>query len=198
MIDNLPAIVLAAVLLSWFIFAAAFLLIRKPKSDSPAPDRKRAPASIVGIVLQGFSYGLVWTVRRPFLSFPFHFSATAGLVWAVVTVAIAAVSVWFSVAAVRTLGKEWSLTARVVEGHRLVRSGPYAWVRHPIYTGMLGMLLATGFAVGHWLILSIGLVIFLVGTFIRVRSEERLLRETFGAEFEEYSRRVPAIIPFLV
>ncbi|MEO6390238.1 MAG: isoprenylcysteine carboxylmethyltransferase family protein [Pyrinomonadaceae bacterium] len=197
MLENLPVIVFGAVMVSWLVFAVAFFLNTRPAS-AVTPDRKRAPASIVGIVLQGLSYGLVWTVRRPLMTLPYRFSAIVAVIWAVLTITIAVASVWFTVAAVRTLGKEWSLTARVVEEHRLVQAGPYRLVRHPIYTGMLGMLLATGFALGNWWVLIIAVCVFLVGTRIRVGYEERLLREAFGAEFDDFARRVPAIIPFLI
>jgi protein-S-isoprenylcysteine O-methyltransferase Ste14 len=106
-------------------------------------------------------------------------------------------SVWLTTMAVKTLGKEWSLTARLVEGHKLATSGPYAFVRHPIYTGMLGMLVATGLAISHWAALPVALIIFFIGTTIRVRSEEKLLREAFGEQFETYVRNVRAIIPGL-
>ncbi len=68
-------------------------------------------------------------------------------------------------------------------------------MRHPIYTGMLGMILATGLAASHWAGLIAGLVVFWAGTLIRVRSEERLLRAAFGAEYDDYARRVPAVLP---
>jgi protein-S-isoprenylcysteine O-methyltransferase Ste14 len=97
--------------------------------------------------------------------------------------------------AVKMLGKEWSITARMVQDHKLATKGPYARVRHPIYTGMLGMLVATGLAISSWSVLVAAIVVFAIGTWIRVRSEERLLRETFGPQFEEYARRVPAVIP---
>ncbi|MGI9088170.1 MAG: methyltransferase family protein [Chthoniobacterales bacterium] len=60
-----------------------------------------------------------------------------------------AASVWLVLAAVRTLGKNWSLAARVTTDHELIETGPYARVRHPIYTGMLGMLIADGLVFGH-------------------------------------------------
>jgi len=110
---------------------------------------------------------------------------------------LAITTVWFCSAAIRALGKQWSLAARLVEGHKLVKEGPYNVVRNPIYTGMFGMLLATGLAVSHWIGLLIAVVVFAIGTAIRIRSEEKLLREAFGREFEEYSQRVPAVIPFL-
>jgi protein-S-isoprenylcysteine O-methyltransferase Ste14 len=60
---------------------------------------------------------------------------------------------------------------------------------------MFGMLLATGLAAGRWIPLLVAIVLFTAGTYIRIRSEERLLRQAFGSEFEEYARKVPALIP---
>jgi len=193
-LEFLPTLVFAVVMLCWFVFAGIFLFRQKPPS---APDQKRDRGSIVGVALQGLSYGLIWGVRRemftPFVSGSKFMEITVGAI----AIAAAVGSVLLVTAAVKTLGKEWSVTARLVEGHKLATSGPYAFVRHPIYTGMLGMLLATGLAISHWMALLAALAIFLIGTLIRIRREEKLLREAFGQEFDDYSRRVPAIVPGL-
>jgi protein-S-isoprenylcysteine O-methyltransferase Ste14 len=192
----MPTLTFAMVMICWFVFAGVFLLRKKPPSP---PDSKREPTSIIGLALQGASYGLIWGVRRePFTPIiagdqARNVAAIAG----VLAIGVAVFSVWLTTTAMKTLGKEWSLTARLVEGHKLATSGPYAYVRHPIYSGMLGMLVATGLAISHWAALLAGLVVFLVGTIIRVRSEEKLLREAFGDEFENYAQRVPAIVPGL-
>ena len=60
---------------------------------------------------------------------------------------------------------------------------------------MLGMLVATGLAVSYLPVLVIAVVIFIAGTVVRIRSEDKLLRETFGATFDDYARRVAAIVP---
>jgi protein-S-isoprenylcysteine O-methyltransferase Ste14 len=60
---------------------------------------------------------------------------------------------------------------------------------------MLGMLIATGLATEHWIAMIAAIIIFAIGMVIRVRSEEKLLRAEFGEEFEEYARRVPAVVP---
>lgn len=191
-----PTLTFVVVCLSWVAFGIAFFLGRKPTGTTP--DKKRDPSSIIGIVLQGLSYAIVWSIRRRWFTPIASVGPAAEIALSVLTMTLTISSVWFSAAAVRTLGKQWSLAARVLEGHKLVTEGPYNIVRNPIYTGMLGMLLATGLAVSHWVGLIIGIVVFAIGTTIRVRSEEKLLREAFGPEFEAYARKVPAVIPFLI
>ena len=189
-----PTLVLAIVVASWFVFGILFFTRKKPPG---APESKRERASILGIVLQGASYGITWVVHRPYFSPLVGLSKPLEVGLAVLTILVAVGSVLFVSAAIRTLGKQWSLAARLIEGHKLVTEGPYRLVRNPIYTGMFGMLLATGLAVSHWVGLLIAIVVYTVGTVIRVRSEEKLLRGAFGAEFDSYARRVPAVIPFL-
>ncbi len=179
------------VLLCWFGFVVVFFLRRKPAA---APEQARDASSRPGIVLQGLSYGVMWALPRRFSPL-ISFSPALNVALLVVAVLLAVGSVWLVMTAIRTLGKEWSLTARLVEGHRLVTAGPYSLVRHPIYTGMFGMLLATALSYSHWLGLLLGVIIFWSGTIVRVRSEERLLRAAFGAEFDAYARRVPAVLP---
>ena len=192
--EFVQAAVAAVVFFCWLALAAVFLF--KARGRRPETER-RVPASIAGIVLQGFGFACSWGPQRrtfgPFTSGP----PALGLILAGLAASLAVGSTWLTLLAVRVLGREWSFQARLVEGHRLVTEGPYGLVRHPIYTGMLGMLLATNLAVGHWIALAPGLVLFAAGTFIRVRSEEKLLRAAFGQRFEEYARRVPAVIPGL-
>jgi protein-S-isoprenylcysteine O-methyltransferase len=185
---------LAAVLLCWFIFAGVFLFRKRPEKSSEA---KRDRLAGWGIFLQMCAYGLVWfqPPRRSFLPQVSWLAGGAGIAYGVITVAIAVLSVWLVAAAVRMLGKQWAVAARLVEDHKLVTDGPYAYVRNPIYTGMLGMLIATGLAMEHWIALIIAIVIFMAGLVIRVRTEEKLLRNAFGEEFESYAKRVSAVLP---
>jgi protein-S-isoprenylcysteine O-methyltransferase Ste14 len=193
-LEVLPTLVFVVVMICWFVFAGVFLLRKKPPSP---PDRKREPGSLFGVALQGVSFGLVWSVRRPMFTPIIAGRELITIVTGAIAIIAAIGSVWLVTLAVKTLGKEWSLTARLVEGHKLATSGPYGLVRHPIYTGMLGMLLATGLAISHWPALLGALFVFFIGTTIRIRSEEKLLREAFGDQFENYVRSVWAIVPGL-
>lgn len=184
------------VIACWWGFVLTFWLRRRQPG---AQATKRAPTSYLGLLLQATGYFVVWSrllQQRP--SSPL-LADTAWLAWllAVAGIAIAAASVVLVVWAARRLGKQWSLGARLVEGHDLITDGPYRFVRNPIYAGMFGMLIATGLVGTHWLPLLAAAALFLAGTLIRVRVEERLLRQAFGEQFDEYARRVPALIPMV-
>jgi len=190
----LALITLLGVVLCWIFFAVIFLLRKRPPKP---PEAKRDRFSSLGIGLQMVAYFLVWfqPPHRPFLPRVEALSGIPGIVLSVLTVTLAAGSGWLLEAAVRTLGKQWALQARLVEGHQLITAGPYAHVRNPIYTGMLGMLVATGIAMEHWLALVFAVIIFVAGMMVRIRAEEKLLRAEFGVEFEDYTKRVPAVLP---
>ncbi|HTS37162.1 MAG TPA: methyltransferase [Candidatus Solibacter sp.] len=187
-------VTLAAVMLCWVFFAAIFIFRKGPPK---APDAKRDRRATVGIFLQMVGYFLVFfqPPHQPFLPPVAALSGVVGIIFSVLTIALAAFSGWLISSAVRTLGKQWAMRARLVEDHKLITEGPYAYIRNPIYTGMLGMLIATGLAAEHWIALPIAIVIFWIGLVIRVRVEEKLLRDAFGQEFEDYANRVSAVIP---
>ena len=97
----------------------------------------------------------------------------------------------------RELGRNWSLVARTRSDHELVRTGPYAQVRHPIYLGMLLFLLALAVALGHWLQFIVAVPLFLVGTASERATEDGLLEQASANEFRAYRSSTPALIPKL-
>jgi protein-S-isoprenylcysteine O-methyltransferase Ste14 len=173
----------------WVAFAAVFLIRKKTTGTTEVRRDRRAS---VPIAMQAVAFAIVWTFRRhpgvpliapaltPYLDFFACALAVTTVIWVLVSV--------------RTLGKQWTVAARLVEGHQLVTEGPYRLVRNPIYTGMLGMLLATGIILTRWPVFAVAIVLFLGTTMWRIRIEEGLLRGQFGAEFEQYRKRVPAAL----
>jgi protein-S-isoprenylcysteine O-methyltransferase Ste14 len=93
------------------------------------------------------------------------------------------------------LGSLWSGSVQRKEGHRIVDTGPYALVRHPIYTGLLLSALATAIVRGH-LSGLIGFALFVIGIIMKARLEERFLSADLGAEYAAYKARVPMLVPF--
>jgi protein-S-isoprenylcysteine O-methyltransferase Ste14 len=113
---------------------------------------------------------------------------------AVVGVILTAVGVGFAIWARAHLGKYWSGNVTIREDHRLIRSGPYKYIRHPIYTGMLLALIGTALVVGEWRAV-VGVVVILLGFINKARKEESFLRAQFGAEFEEHKRATGFFLP---
>jgi protein-S-isoprenylcysteine O-methyltransferase Ste14 len=101
----------------------------------------------------------------------------------------------FAVWARVELGRNWSGSVTVKEGHELIRSGPYAYVRHPIYTGLIAALIGTAVIIGTLRAL-VGVAIIGTAFVYKLRAEERFMRETFPGEYERYRAAVPALIPF--
>jgi len=97
----------------------------------------------------------------------------------------------------KTLGAEWSQDVELKQGHKLVERGPYSVMRHPIYTGHLLLGLGTAIASGR-LVAFAGLVSFVVGFWIKLSQEERLLLRGFPDEYAAYKARVKALIPFVL
>jgi len=179
--------------IGYIIFGAIFLLARE---RSHGKTKKADRVSIVAIFIQAVAFAIAWTIaRKHFTPFLPMVDWRAQYLVATLIVVLVIASLIFVMAAVRTLGQQWSLQARVLEHHELVQRGPYRIVRHPIYTGMFGMLVAASLAHGHWVGLLIASLVYYFGTVIRIRSEEKLLREQFGRVYEEYTREVPAFIP---
>jgi protein-S-isoprenylcysteine O-methyltransferase Ste14 len=92
------------------------------------------------------------------------------------------------------IGQYWSARITLKEDHKLISTGPYAFVRHPIYTGLLTATVGTTLAIGRWQGL-VGLAIILVAHILKARKEERLMTTHFGSSYEDYRRHTGFLIP---
>jgi protein-S-isoprenylcysteine O-methyltransferase Ste14 len=172
----------------WVTWTLAF--VRPQKRAAGKKKAVRAPASRWGILLVMLGFACEWTFLQPV---GFEKSA-ASLIASIVVGPPAVVLAWM---ATRHLDKQWRFEAALSEDHELIRTGPYRWLRHPIYASLLGMLLETGLAKAWWPMLIAGVVFYLVGTEIRVHAEDGLLATRFGEEFHQYKRSTPAYLPFV-
>ncbi len=158
---------------------------------APAVRERSAAASpwLVGpaavLVLTQFAPASLW---RP-ITIDTRWSAVLGVV---LLVTCTAFTLWARAA----LGTMWTSAAVIKDDHVLHTSGPYGITRHPIYTGLLGMLAGTTLieGLGRWVALF-GLGVLVVT--LKIRAEERLLGRTLGAAHAQYRQRVPLLIPRL-
>jgi protein-S-isoprenylcysteine O-methyltransferase Ste14 len=180
----------AAVMLSWFAVFGGWVLqwwhARHGRSDA---GRKVNRASVAGMLLELTSFVILVLWREPVPVYP-------GVVYVGASLLAISSAVLGWVAGLH-LGAQLRVQAVVTSEHRLVTSGPYSVVRHPIYACLFGFLIATGLVFSRPLALVAALPVFVLGTEIRLRAEDRLLAEHFGEEFQAYRRRVSAWLPGL-
>jgi protein-S-isoprenylcysteine O-methyltransferase Ste14 len=186
---NIPGLIILgcwlALLLYWLIswFAVKATAERKSYASSLP---YRIPL-IIGAV----------TVVKIYLPYPWNLPLTPytiltpwiGAAVCVVGLGIALWSRW-------TLAGNWSSDVRLKQGHELVKTGPYRFVRHPIYTGILVMCFAPAIQFGrlhHWL----GALIIGIGLWIKLKQEEKVMLQHFP-EYAEYRKRVKALVPFIL
>jgi protein-S-isoprenylcysteine O-methyltransferase Ste14 len=183
----LQIIALVELLLCWIVWSLAF--VKPSKQAAGQKEVASAPSSRLGILLVMVGFLFAWTYVRP-VGFE---KSTLALIASMILGPPAVALAW---SATRHLGKQWRYKAALSQDHELIQTGPYRWMRHPIYTSMLCMLLATLTAWTWWPMALGSLIAFVAGTEIRVRAEERLLAERFGDSFGDYRARTFAFIPF--
>ncbi len=186
---------MAGLLLGWLLLGIIMLRARLGQA-SGGTTQKLDFGSWFGLGLQGLGFGLAWGWSgRGDVGLVSSLPTSAQWLLALLLTALAVASALFAGAAVRELGKQWSLTARVLEGHELVTSGPFRRVRHPIYSALLGLLVATALVRSSLPLCLLAIAIYVLGTHLRAAREERLLSTMFGARYEAYARRVPRLLP---
>jgi protein-S-isoprenylcysteine O-methyltransferase Ste14 len=95
-----------------------------------------------------------------------------------------------------TIAANWSSDVQLKRDHELIVAGPYRWVRHPIYTGLIMMFAGTALAVGEWRA-ALAVAVAAAAFWLKLRREEALMRRQFGEAYARYAARVPALIPFV-
>lgn len=181
----LPALAAVAALVLWLIPLLRMRRRNQAKTVQALDRRARW-----GVLLEAVGYTVVWLSEfwhGGVALAPWRLVLGLGLLGCAVAIS------WWAAAA---LGSHLRIDASLSTEHELIRSGPYGWVRHPVYASFLGLVVGTGLllvAPGWLLVLGTG--VFLCGTEIRVRVEDELLRVRFGGEFEEYRRSVSAYLP---
>ena len=175
----------------WIVFvvywnAAARNTAPTASSESARSRRFHVLATDLGIVL-GFAH--VQPLRGRWLLEGWGF-VVAGLLLETAGLLLA---VW----ARRHLGRYWSARVETKVDHRLVRSGPYRRIRHPIYTAMLAMVSGNALVSGHWHGL-VGLALVAAALGRKLVMEERRMREAFGAEWEDWRHHSWALVPGIV
>lgn len=176
------------------VFVITLLRARARGAKSPkSPDARRSNASIWGIALQAIGIAVVGfgPIRIELES-----ASVKALVEGAIVLVLMLAAVGLFDSSSRAMGRNWALVARTRSDGQLVQTGPFAVIRNPIYVAMALFMLAMAIGYGHALNLIAGVPLFALGTGMRVRHEESVLRATF-ADYDAYAARVKRFIPGL-
>ncbi len=184
----------AAVKWIWIVFLGVWVLASFAQKRSIR--RQSAGSSVlqVGILLLAVSPFYI-VDRRIEILYRHLFPTPPAVQW--VGVMVMLIGLGFAIWARVTLGGNWSGTVTVKENHTLITRGPYEWVRHPIYTGILLLLLGTAMVVGL-MVNVVELAAVALAFWLKLRTEERFMVETFGEQYTAYRQRVKALIPHVI
>ena len=177
----------------WAVFCVVWVISAFKNKPIQQQESVSSRLSYMSLVAVGFyvvfSVGTVQPWMRVHL-FP------ASRAVEILGVVMTAAGIGFAFWARAYLGGNWSGTVTVKVGHELVRSGPYRWMRHPIYTGLILALLGTALERRQVRGL-IAVVLVYIGFKMKSKIEEHTMTNTFGAEYTDYSRTTGAIVPKL-
>jgi protein-S-isoprenylcysteine O-methyltransferase Ste14 len=183
--------------LFFFMWLGYFVYWWAMSKDVKATERSEPDSSrLARLVLVVGAVALLWLPSTPVPLINHRFlPLSPACFW--IGAAITAIGLLFSVWARRHLGSNWSQAVTLKKDHELITSGPYALLRHPIYTGLLLGIVGCAVARGEWRgLLAVALVF--VTLWQKLKLEEKWMRAQFGESYEAYCQRVPALVPFLI
>jgi|SRR5215467_13389901 len=180
-------------LIPWYVFGAywavSWLRVKRTKATERSLDRLLTV--VVVVVAFNLLFGDLMRVGPLRLRFV---PAEPWIEW--IGIALTWVGVAVAVWARYCLGVYWSARVTLKEGHQLIRSGPYAFVRHPIYTGMLVAAVGAALVVGEWRGI-VAVILLLAAHSRKAMREEALLTKEFGEEYTSYRKHTGFLFPRL-
>lgn len=182
-----------ALMAGWFLVRYSFerraKQVRVSVDEKKLPDRLRLAVSLTGLGIIPLIY--VYTGEPTFASYP-----PSPLLFAL-GIAVAAASLVMFRLTHKALGRMWSVSLQLKQDHKLVTTGIYRRLRHPMYTAFWLMALAQALLLPNWVAGVTGLLGFGFLFFSRIGPEERLMEQAFRDEYRAYKARTRRIIPFV-
>ncbi|MES1189650.1 MAG: isoprenylcysteine carboxylmethyltransferase family protein [Steroidobacter sp.] len=191
MIDTIHQYFFTALWIGWacFFWVASFDVKTAAQRENLSSRLRHTMPVAIGGALLGINYNWIPVLYLRFMpaaAWPFWIGAV-----------LAFTGMLLALWARHSLGGNWSGTVTIKAEHELIVKGPYAIVRHPIYTGILLAFIGFAIAEGEWRSV-LGVAIITTGLWYKLSLEERWMHKQFGNAYQDYCRRVPSLIPSLV
>jgi protein-S-isoprenylcysteine O-methyltransferase Ste14 len=178
---------------SWLLFGIYWFVsaFRAKKTEKREPSAER----LGHMILMAAGYILLFHRNENWVVLNQRFLPNIPwIVWLGAAITLAGVS--FAIWARWNLGQNWSAAVTIKQGHQIIRTGPYAYIRHPIYTGMLVGVFGSALTAGEYRgLLAFAIILF--GFYRKARKEEKFLAANFGEAFLEHSGIFTSTLPFI-
>ena len=189
---SIPVVATFLLAIAWCV-SEYFARLSTWRQGAPKRPSSRIDKGTYPIIAIGITIGLIADL------FGFITGIGGYLPMYTVTLGIVIVAIGLAVRewALRTLGRFFTMPITISYDHRIVKNGPYRWIRHPAYTGgfltIIGLAIALGSVFGIVITVAAGVIVYVY----RIKIEETALRSRFGAEYEKYSRLTYRLFPWL-
>jgi len=178
--------------LSWIIWILfeLWIFFRERKNVDKSEDKSTRGVNIIAIILAIIIGNLFVNFRHFKIIGSFNSQLIVGIIviWAGLVLRF-----W----AVQTLGDFFRTTVMIQEGHRVIKSGPYRYIRHPSYTGLLLTTIGVAIGMGNWIGLILMVAIVFIALQKRIILEEKVLQKSLGEEYQSYIKNTKKLIPFI-
>jgi protein-S-isoprenylcysteine O-methyltransferase Ste14 len=178
--------------LSWIIWILfeSWVFIRERKNVDKSEDKSTRGINVISIILAIIIGNLFIKVKYLSISGSFH----SHLILAIIIIwAGLCLRFW----SVQTLGKFFRTTVMIQKGHRVVKNGPYRYIRHPSYTGLLLTTIGVAIGMENWIGLILMVLIVFISLKKRINLEEEVLQKSLGEEYTSYIKNTKKLIPFI-
>jgi protein-S-isoprenylcysteine O-methyltransferase Ste14 len=184
------AILFRIIWVLWLLSEVLLGRLMKSKKDKAAEHDKNSLPIIWGTIIASISLSVLCTIYFDFPIGMGFIPAYAGLGLIVLGMAFRFIAIW-------SLGKHFTVDLSIRDDHKLVKTGMYAYVRHPSYTGSLLSFLGFGLSLNSWLCIPLSLIPVIISFMYRIRIEEKMLEKSFGEEYKQYQKETRRLIPWI-
>jgi protein-S-isoprenylcysteine O-methyltransferase Ste14 len=187
---NIEILILIVASAIW-IFAEVYLVFRDNTRGKGKTiiDRRTRNYNFISLIISISSAAIISWIPL----FQFNRRGTSIVFW--IGILIICLGLFLRYWSIHILGKYFSTTIELEESQKIIQKGPYKWIRHPSYSGIILFCIGYGLAVQNWLSLIIAIFLPAIALLYRIKIEEETLVKGIGTEYEIYQKKTKKLIP---
>jgi protein-S-isoprenylcysteine O-methyltransferase Ste14 len=189
---DLKVIIIIAFTYLYGFFEILIWIIQRKKTDKIIEKKGDKGSFWIMFILIAIGYSLSFDVGSTKTGRMDHWDT-----FFIIGVVLAIIGLFIRISSILTLKQHFTYNVTKIEGHELIETGLYKWIRHPGYLGQLIIFEATAIALSNWLSVILMLIPVFIGYYYRIRAEEKFMIVQWGLKYLEYQKRTKRLIPWI-